>query len=150
MKILASRSWDGDQLKVTRSDGGEVTGTRLQTAEVILIDFSSAHPIPACAHALDDFLDAFDAHDDIAQHLPAARKEIAEARRAESKPVTLATLRLENGMSQKQLAAAIGTSQSMLSLIESRQQKPGEDTIRGLARELKVSFDLLMEALANG
>jgi transcriptional regulator with XRE-family HTH domain len=64
--------------------------------------------------------------------------------------VTIATLRLAKGLSQSQLAAAIGTSQSMLSLIECRRQRPGEDTIRALARELSISFDQLMDALANG
>lgn len=150
MKSLASHVWDGDQLNVTREDGGKVTGTRLQAAEVIMLDFSHAHPIPDCAHGLDDFLDRFDAHADIAEHLPAARREIAADRSEAGRPVTIATLRLAKGLSQSQLAAAIGTSQSMLSLIECRRQRPGEDTIRALARELSISFDQLMDALANG
>ncbi len=149
MTNLAFRAWEGDQLSVTRADGGKVTGTRLQS-EIVILDFSDIHPIPECAHGLDAFLDSFDSNSDIAEHLPNARREIARDRATEGAAATVAQLRLERGMSQAQLATAIGTSQSMLSLIESRKQKPGEDTIRALARELEVSFDLLMEALANG
>lgn len=150
MTNSASRTWDGDQLNVTRADGGRVTATRIQAAELILLDFANSHPVPDCAHGLDDFLDRFDTHEDIAEHLPAARQEIARERATGGSPVTISTLRLQKGMSQMQLAEAIGTSQSMLSLIETRRQKPGEETIRALARELNVSFDALMDALDNG
>lgn len=141
-----SRVWDGE-LKAVRADGGRVTATRVQTSEVIHLDFSESYPVPSCARHLEDFLDEFEG--DLAEHLPAARREVQQEL-AQTQAVRLSHLRLARGMSQKDLSDAIGCSQSMVSLIEGRRQKPGEDTIRALAEALQVDFNTLMGALENG
>jgi transcriptional regulator with XRE-family HTH domain len=69
---------------------------------------------------------------------------------AHDEKLTLRTLRLSKGLSQKELSTKLGTSQAAVSEYESRQRKPAEDMIRSLSESLEVDFNTLMEALANG
>lgn len=115
---------------------------------VIHVDFSLTPP-PICLNSLVDFLDEFEASPEIAQHIPAARMELAQEM-SQGAPLNLRTLRLQRGLSQADLAIALGTSQAAISSLEGRSRKPNEDTIRGLRDALNVDFNTLMDALANG
>jgi ribosome-binding protein aMBF1 (putative translation factor) len=145
MTTSTSLSWDIDRLTVTKSDGGKVS---VASREVITLDFSAAYPVPESARSLGDFLDEFEALPDVAPHLRQARQEVAEALTKQS-GTRLSHLRLAKGLSQGELAELIGTSQSAVSMLERRLQKPGEDTLRNLARVLDVDFNTLMDALSN-
>ena len=143
-----SLAWDNDGIVANRPDGGAVRVSRLQT-EVISLDFSKLHPVPVGARSLSEFMREFQAQQHIAEHLGAARQEVARDLASEGRQTRLSHLRLARGMSQSDLAKALGCSQSMVSLLETRQQKPGEDTIRGLAHTLEVDFNTLFAALLN-
>jgi DNA-binding XRE family transcriptional regulator len=75
-----------------------------------------------------------------------ARRWIADTVLA-GKSVSLRTLRLRKGMSQAQLAAAIGTQQPHVVRIERGQADPQLDTCRRLARALGVDLNTLDQAL---
>jgi DNA-binding XRE family transcriptional regulator len=55
----------------------------------------------------------------------------------------LRVLRRMRGMTQDELAAAAGLSQSYLSDIEAGRKRGTADTLKSLARELRVPLDLL-------
>lgn len=107
-------------------------------------------PMPPGAVELGDFLSEFLKRPEIAEHVPAARTQMAENVRTRRGGDTLKSLRLAAGLSQIQFAEALGTSQSHVSRLEARAEKPGEDMLRRLAVVLAVNFDTLMDALARG
>lgn len=84
---------------------------------------------------------------------PAVRKELPDARRwvadamLGGKPVTMRTLRLRKGMSQAQLAEAIGTQQPHVARIESGQADLRLETFRRIAEVLGVDLNTLNQAL---
>ena len=140
-----SLAWAPDGLTATRSDGGKV---RIANREVITLDFSAVHPLPDCARSLSDFLDEFEELPDVSPHVVAARKEVADSLARDGR-TRLSYLRLSKGLSQVELARRMKTSQSAISMLERRLQKPNEETIRGLAAALEVDFNSLMDALAG-
>lgn len=117
-------------------------------SNVLTVDFESPSPLPDGTSDLFAFLDEFDDNAALAEHLPDARKDVGAAFE-EAEGLTVRVLRLKKAMSQSDLATAINTSQAAISAIENRARKPGEDTIRDLARVLEVDFNTLMEALSN-
>ena len=56
----------------------------------------------------------------------------------------IAALRRERGMSQSELAAAIGVSPSALGMYEQERREPSADTMVALARALGVTTDFLL------
>lgn len=138
---LASLAWDAEQLSVSRPGGRIAVYTRHEPATVIAVDFCQPQTLPSGATSLEAFLDEFESHPQVWQQMPAARRSIASRARG------LASLRLAQGLSQKELANALGTSQSRVSMLENRQQKAGEDTLRQLSNILLVDFNTLMAAL---
>lgn len=80
----------------------------------------------------------------------AAALQRARARLSESlfKEHTLSSLRLSKGMSQSDLAAAIGTSQGRVSRIEAGLDDPLHSTVRKLAAALGVGVEVISNALA--
>lgn len=145
----ASLVWEDEQIHVTRSDGGHATATTIQS-EIVHFDFSQMKAVPPGTTLLLDFLDEFDADPVIADKLVEARKQVGIDLTPADGAIRLCHLRMAKGMSQADLADAINVKQPMISLLESRKQKPTEETIRSLAAALEVSFDTLMMALANG
>lgn len=71
-----------------------------------------------------------------------ARAELVSERRVTG----LARLRLLRGMSQLDLANAVGTSQPRLSTWEKGTEKPGFENLKKLRAILDVSYDELIEA----
>lgn len=138
------------QFNLQRGNGGRVSCVSSTASSVVRLDRSQERPVPQGAELLDSFLESFLARPEIAQHMPAARCELAQNYAEGGAPLTLRALRLGKGFSQKEFAVALGTSQAAVSEYESRHRKPAEDMIRSLARVLEVDFNTLMEALANG
>ena len=56
----------------------------------------------------------------------------------------IAALRRERGMSQSELAAAIGVSPSALGMYEQGRREPSADTMVALAQSLEVTTDFLL------
>lgn len=138
------------QFYLQRGNGGRVSCVSSASSSVVRLDRSQEMPVPEGAELLDSFLESFVARADIAPHMHAVRRELARNFADGGAPVTLRALRLSKGLSQKELAGALGTSQAAVSEYESRHRKPAEDMIRSLARVLEVDFNTLMDALANG
>lgn len=74
-----------------------------------------------------------------------ARRRIAPILHAER---SLAALRMQQGLSQAELARRIGTSQSRLSRIETGMDDPRLSTVVRLAKALGVDLNTLSAALA--
>jgi len=94
--------------------------------------------------------------DDVVAELessPTMREELLDARRwvadtvLAGKPVTMRTLRLRRGLSQAQLAEAIGTQQPHVARIENGQADMRLETCRRIAQVLGVDLNTLDEAL---
>jgi DNA-binding transcriptional regulator YiaG len=146
---MASISRDIEyQWSVPRSGGGTVVATRVQGQAVINVDRSQEAAVPVGSQLLSSFLDQFEQHGDIADILPEARKGLASEFAKLNGP-TVKSLRLALGLSQSGLADAIGTSQSHISRIEARKEKPNEETIRALCFALHVDANTIMDALAR-
>ncbi|MBI6975107.1 MULTISPECIES: helix-turn-helix domain-containing protein [Pseudomonas] len=60
---------------------------------------------------------------------------------------TIRTLRLRAGLTQKQLAVAIGTSQPQIAKIESGRHDPALSTCKRLSGALGVSLDVVSDAM---
>lgn len=130
--------------------GGRVYCASSAGSSVIRIDRSQEAAVPKGARLLDSFLEEFIARPEIAVHAGDARKALADDEFQGTGKVTLKILRLQKGLSQKELSAQIGTSQAAVSEYEARLRKPTEDMIRNLAKSLGTDFNTLMDALANG
>jgi len=98
------------------------------------------------AISVDDFLAELtaDGHgEDVAAAARSIGREIATREGRES----LATLRLARGLTQAELAQALGTSQAYVSRLEAGEHAPGLTRIRELARILDVSIAAIAEAI---
>lgn len=75
-----------------------------------------------------------------------ARTWVADSFYAED-GVTIRTIRLRAGLTQKQLAIAIGTSQPQIAKIESGRLDPALSTCKRLSHALGVSLDVISDAM---
>lgn len=94
---------------------------------------------------IDDLLAEIEKDKDLAQDMSAARVWLAQ-----DLPRDLAALRLSRGLSQSQLAKAVGLRQPNISTIESGARKPEYDTARKMASVLQVTTDEIYLAYENG
>ncbi len=81
--------------------------------------------------------------------LARGRRAIADEMKADKLPITFAYLRFRAGLSQKDLADRIQTSQSALSLIESGKREPGITIIPLLKKALGCSSDEIITTIEN-
>lgn len=102
--------------------------------------------IPAGFSTIDEVVAGFERDPALQDELLDARRWIADTVLA-GKPVTMRTLRLRKGLSQAQLAQAIGTQQPHVARIERGQADPQLDTCRRIARALGVDLNALDQAL---
>lgn len=98
-------------------------------------------PLPPGFEDIDDLVERLEEPEDQRKLFAVARAEIAR-----KMPLSLASLRLERGLSQKQLALRMGTSQSHVARIESGSLKIYLETANHLANELNVSLDVVNAA----
>lgn len=89
------------------------------------------------------------------ERLPGMKEEMTEARRwaadvlYKGKPLSLRVLRMRRGLSQAQLAEAIGTKQPHIARIESGNADLRLETCRKLAAALDVDLNTLDQALTG-
>ena len=139
---------DDPEWKVVRSDTRGECEYRV-AAGVTHVDFTQhAETLPEGFGYLGDLLDELESDPEIAAAAAAARAEVA-AERSRAQGTDLTTLRLAKGLSQHQLAAAVGSVQPAISRIESGEQEPKLSMIRRLAVALDVDFNVLIAALPH-
>lgn len=102
-------------------------------------------PLPANYREIDDIVRESEDQPRRAAALARARQRMA----AQSDRLTVATLRLRQGLSQTKVAELTGNSQSSYSLIESGRRDMLFSTFEKLCEVLCVSPDKLSEAIRN-
>lgn len=118
-------------------------------AKVLVFNF----PEPGTEATPDDFVDIDDYIDEISQDendrtaLLDARKEIASDLYGER--ISIASLRLQHGWSQRDLARIIGTKQPHISRLEAGTIDPHLSTLKKLADAFEIPLGQLSEALAK-
>jgi DNA-binding XRE family transcriptional regulator len=108
----------------------------------------SEAPIPRGYKSIDEIVAEFERDPAMKEELRNARRWVADTVLA-GKPVTMRTLRLRKGLSQAQLAEAIGTQQPHVARIEGGQADLRLDTCRRIASALGIDLNTLDQALLN-
>jgi DNA-binding XRE family transcriptional regulator len=103
-------------------------------------------PIPPGYKTIDEIVAEYERDPAMKEELRQGRRWLAETVLA-GKPVTLGTLRLRKGLSQAQLAAAIGTQQPHIARIENGHADVRLETCRRIAQVLGVDLNTLDQAL---
>jgi DNA-binding XRE family transcriptional regulator len=131
--------------KLTRTGRGPVSCESERTTSVLRADFFQHPPIASGFSLLNDLLSEL--ADDPA--VIEARRELGQEIADSGDAPSLTVLRLKKGLSQKQLADAIGTSQAAVSRLEAGEQEPRLTTLRKLAAALEVDLDTLAGAFPD-
>lgn len=97
------------------------------------------------AVGIDNLIDEFSVDAEFREGLREGRQWIAEA--AHPKGKSLRALRLERGLSQKELAAMLNTQQPYIARIEAGKTSPQIDTVKRLADALEVDYGDLCKIL---
>ena len=98
--------------------------------------------------SLEEVISDMEQDAEVAEMMRAVRREAA-SRIAQEHPITLARLRLQAGLSQKQLAKKLGTSQPYIANLENGRTDPGTDAIANLAAQLDVDPSEVFSAILN-
>jgi DNA-binding XRE family transcriptional regulator len=148
MNALASPEVDGEW-KIVRSDRrGKCAYRNARDSSVALVDFTqNSQPLPPGFGRLDDLLDEFENDPELQEGLAETRRRLA-AERMNKGELSLALLRMAQGMTQTDLAGAINTKQPHISRLEAGRQEPGLATLRQLCVVLKVDMNTLDAALS--
>jgi DNA-binding XRE family transcriptional regulator len=125
-----------------------VPAVATQPAQVIpfIAPAPAEAPIPPGYKTIDEIVAKFERDPAMREELRSARRWVADEVLA-GKPVTLRTLRLRKGLSQAQLAEAIGTQQPHVVRIERGQADPQLNTCRRIAHALGIDLNTLDQAL---
>lgn len=121
------------------------------TGNVVIFEPVAPTPLPAPipnARSLSDLIDEYEQSADAAALLASGRREVAQTLYADE-PESFSALRLAAGMSQKQLAALVGTSQPHIARIELGKADPSTDTIARIANALGVDEERMFRAIRN-
>lgn len=99
------------------------------------------------AVGIKDMLSLFEEEvDDGSELLVNARKELAEP--LYKNELTLSALRMKSGMSQRDLAREIDSTQSYIARIESGRNDPGRKVMDRICTALDIDMNTLNEALS--
>ena len=128
-------------------DGAKGEATTEQDTAFLSYDLVLASPPVDQGTDIDDFVNELEATAAGAQDLALARKWLA--RQSGSKSSTISDFRLRAGLSQKQLAAALKTSQSYVCRLELGVVDPGVKTITRIAGALNVADIVIFEAISR-
>ena len=126
-----------------------VTGSAVSAAVVQLVTHADRQdPTPADHVSIEELASRWSREPDRKQNLEHARRWVADTFYT-AEGDTLRTLRLRKGMSQSELAAAVGTSQPHIARIERGTENVTIDTCRRLVRALDIDMNALDAALAR-
>lgn len=113
---------------------------------MVWVEAAIVHPPqPAGFRSVEDRLAEVAGNPKRAEALAKARRRLATTLQPDA---PLAALRMRCGLSQRELAERIGTSQSRLSRIEGGLDDPRLSTVRKLADALAVDVNTIEEAIA--
>ena len=116
-------------------------------AKIYRVDFSGVRPDPiANTVPLSEVLSKFDGDSELQEELIVARKSLARIFYVDE-PQSLSALRLAAGMSQRQVAEQMKTSQSYIARIEAGTIDPGTEVVAKLAAVLGVDNAVALEAV---
>lgn len=107
-----------------------------------------APPLPDGFVDIDDFIEELAAEPQLATELAAGRRELA-GMAFEADEILPSALRLRAGLSQRELAARIGTTQSCVARFEKGTTDPQLSTIDRYATALDVSSETVIQAFRN-
>lgn len=141
--VSASKDTEIDW-ELPRSGGGRVGLVTVSDSTVTRIDLSQAPALPDGFGLLDDFIAELESDPENREGFAAARRELATEMGEDN--ISLPVLRLRAGLSQSELAKAIGTSQAAVSRIEAGEQEPRLETLRKLSAALGVDMNTLNQA----
>lgn len=135
---------------VALASGSAVPNPATRPSNVVhfLVHPQQDEPIPAGYTTIDDVVAEFERDPAMQEELLDARRWVADTVLA-GKPVTMRTLRLRKGLSQAQLAEAIGTQQPHVARIEGGQADLRLETCRRIASALGIDLNTLDQALLN-
>ncbi len=105
-------------------------------------------PIPPGYTTIDELIEEFERDPEAKEELRRGRKWLARTVYRDQ-PKSLRVLRLLKGMSQAQLAEAIGTQQPHIARIENGQADVRLETCRRIAKVLGVDLSTLDQALRS-
>lgn len=126
---------------------GEPSSPSSSLDVVVYREFGAARALPLPnTVSLESVLAEFEADNDMAERLRHARREMAGSLYADE-PETLSALRLAAGLSQKQLADLVETSQPHIARIEGGQTDPSTDVVARIARALGVDESAAFRAI---
>ncbi len=118
-----------------------------RTQTVFVRNEKSINSSHAEFQGLDQVVAHYEGHSGHAQALANARKRFATAMLKIDMPITITMLRMQQGLSQSQVAKLLGNSQSSYSLIESGQRDMMHKTFEKLVGIFNVSRDELASAI---
>jgi DNA-binding XRE family transcriptional regulator len=149
MNALASPEPD-EGWRIFRSDRrGKCAYRNAGDSSVAVVDFTqNSQPLPPGFGRLDDLLDEFEADPELEQGLTETRRRLAAERMSQGE-LSLALLRMAQGLTQTGLAGAIKTKQPHISRLEAGLQEPGLTTLRQLCAVLDVDMNTLDAALSR-
>lgn len=117
------------------------------SCEIIYREFGVARPLPLPGTtSLSSLLTEFEGEPEMSAHLAEARRNLAVEMYADE-PETLSAMRLTAGLSQAQLAARAGTTQSYIARIEHGQVDPGTGMITRISEALGADAAMTFRAV---
>jgi len=118
------------------------------TGVVIHTSFEPAlAPLPAGFSDIDDFIDELEQEQRGREDMADSRRWLADE--FYQRDETLASLRLQAGLSQAQLADKLSTSQSQVAKLESGRHDPQLTTLERLSKFLGVDLMTVVNAVQN-
>lgn len=121
--------------------------TRESKVLIFNIPETSTEAIPGGFTDIDDYIDELCQDENDRSALVEARREIANDLYGEQ--ISIASLRLKHGWSQRDLARIIGTQQPHISRLEAGTIDPRLSTLTKLADAFDIRLGQLSEALAK-
>lgn len=135
-----------EPVTLPRLSAGLSPATRPSGQVHYLVPSPEDEPVPEGYTTIDDIVAEFERDPAMREELRDARRWVADTVLA-GQPVTLRTLRLRKGLSQAQLAEAIGTQQPHIARIENGHSDLRLDTCRRIAQVLGIDLNTLDQAL---
>jgi DNA-binding XRE family transcriptional regulator len=147
MTTLATTSQSGFEPRSTRFNQPAETSTSPSLAPLYELRVPELKiELPDGYARIREYVAGQETNPEMAAEIRAARATLAAVIQTKDNKATLRSMRLSRGMSQTQLAAKVGTSQSQVARIETGNQDPTIATLARFAVALEASIGEVAEA----